>query len=141
MGNLSLIKRNDHDENPDPETRDGPATVEISKVLGRRLQRPSKNEYHRAQNDRPATTKTICSDACDSRTEEGPSGEDGHNGTARETLVVVDERAMGQHGHEHLHFVCRWVVKGCYEGRRGDSAANDAKVIADNQLPNAGLSI
>lgn len=42
---------------------------------------------------------------------------------------------------EHLHFIRRWVIEGCYEGRRSDSAANDAEVIADYSRRNDQLSI
>jgi hypothetical protein len=94
MGDLSLIKRDDHDENANTETCNRPATIKISKVLGRRLQGTAKTENHRAHDNRPATTKAIRSNACDSSTEEGPSGEDGHNGTTtgEARSIGVDEQ-------------------------------------------------
>jgi hypothetical protein len=82
MGDLGLIQRDNHDENADTETCNGPATVKISDVLSGSLQGTTKTEDQRAQNDGPAATKAIGSDACHCRTEEGTSRENGHDSTA-----------------------------------------------------------
>jgi hypothetical protein len=83
MGDLGLIQGNDHDENADTETCDRPAAVKIPKVLRGCLQGAAQAEDQRAQDDGPATTEAIGSEACNSSAEKGTSRKDGNDGTAK----------------------------------------------------------
>ena len=99
MRDLSLVQRDDHDQESDAQPSDGATRVEVSEVLGSCLQTATNAENNCADQDRESATKPIACRSSKSRSEEGTTGEERDDSAAVLSLekIVTGEGLLTFH--------------------------------------------
>ena len=108
MRNLSLIKRDNHHQEPNADARDHASGVQVFDILRGGLQRAAEDEDYAAGEDGQAPAEIVACGACEEGSEEGAAGEDGYDGA----------------------FLGFGWVEARFEVGGGDYACDDAEVVA-----------
>lgn len=114
--NLSLVQRDDHDQEPNTDSRDHATSIEVFHILRCGLQRAAEDEDDGASEDGETTAEIVTSWTGESGSEESAACEDGDHGA----------------------FLGFGGIEARFEVGRGDYACDDAEVITVEDRADGG---